>query len=173
MRLTVSKVVAVSLTAGALVAPATAQANTGARTCEVLVHEAGHLAGLRHTHDGSVMDPSGGSYDACQGRHKDPTWAQSLAIANSAWPTSPSKGLLSIEWVRGLSGVNDAGETTRADGVAEGVSMWNDGHTTWTSCSIELYSQLLNELPTNRHHHWLTARHLRRPAVRALVPAPS
>jgi hypothetical protein len=36
------------------------------RLCDVIVHGAGHLAGVRHTHDGSVMDLNGPGYPACR-----------------------------------------------------------------------------------------------------------
>lgn len=45
-----------------LVNPATRDT---ARGCDIIVHEAGHLAGLVHTTDGSVMDYNGGEYPAC------------------------------------------------------------------------------------------------------------
>lgn len=37
-----------------------------AKLCDVIVHGAGHLAGLRHTHNGSIMDAEeGGIFPAC------------------------------------------------------------------------------------------------------------
>lgn len=35
------------------------------RLCDVLVHEMGHLAAIRHTNNGSVMDADGGKWPAC------------------------------------------------------------------------------------------------------------
>lgn len=35
------------------------------KRCDVLVHEAGHLAGINHTTNGGVMDASAGAYGPC------------------------------------------------------------------------------------------------------------